>query len=188
MIQDPASSIRSIGSHVWCHDALQKGFAIASTREGKGGERSGEERWGSIDLRRDEQHPTQLAAVEMGECSCGSCGRSHHRCRSASTGHCAHSLPRLIRERLCSFSIIQTLINPKPYDKEASLSDFCLMYLFLKAWKWLEFSLFLYVCSHVFFVMMIPPLSLLFVQCRMGDRQPSPSTNTQFMLCTQLPK
>jgi hypothetical protein len=68
------------------------------------------------------------------------------------------------------------------------LSDFFLMYLFLKARKWLEFSLFLYVCNHVFFVMMVPPLSLLFVQCMMGDRQPSPSTNTQFMLCTQLPK
>jgi hypothetical protein len=183
VIQDPASSIRSIGSHVWWHDALQKGFAIASTIEGRGGEGRG-----SIDLRHHAQRPTQLAAVEMGECSCGSCGRSHHRCRSASTGHCAHSLPRLIRERLCASSIIQTLFNPKPYDKEASLSDFFLMYLFLKAWKWLEFSLSLYVCSHVFFVMMIPPLSLLFVQCMMGDRQSSPSTNTQFMLCTQLPK
>ncbi len=46
MIQDPASSIRSIGSHVWWHDVLQKGFTIASTIEGRGGERRGEERSG----------------------------------------------------------------------------------------------------------------------------------------------
>jgi len=44
VIQDPASSIRSIGSHVWWHDALQKGFAIASTREGREEERRGGDR------------------------------------------------------------------------------------------------------------------------------------------------
>jgi hypothetical protein len=58
VIQDPASWIRSIGSHVWWHDALQKGFAIASTIERRGGEGRGEKRRGEVGIDRSSSRCT----------------------------------------------------------------------------------------------------------------------------------
>ncbi len=120
-----------------------------------------------IDLRRDAQ---LVVAMEMGERSCGSCGRSHHRCRFASTGHCAHSLPRSPKR---DFVVVVPLLPYKytqneentystlnPTTKKEACQIFLLLLLLhvgiLEGLEWMIgfFSLFIvcmYVCSDVVF-------------------------------------